>query len=262
MHREVTRRQPARRSLPCGARGAGKGDLQDRCVATCKHAEIGGGRRREGCGVEDDVRRLCRHHGMQERPALNILQAGDEHAGHVQPACIERVAQSCDRRGVVARDQCAIEYDQCMWTLTIDRCMRPEAGGGHRPRGRWLLSMADQMCGVTQRELRIVDATFAAIAPKWFCHFRIERPARGKICVPLHLARNAGEQRAARAGICAEALDAVRPVAHPAEHPQQHDFCVCQSALDIEIDRGRMPKREQIGQPQCRKIAWQRRVCG
>ena len=120
--------------------------------------------------------------------------------------------------------------------------------------------MSDQMRGKTQREFRILDTALGAIAPERVGFVASERAARRQCGVPVHLAGHAGEQRPAAQRVGTQAFDAMRPVAFAAEHPQHHDLGLAQRALDIEIDRSRMPEREQIGQLHARKVAGQRRI--
>src|SRR5712675_2170801 len=54
----------------------------------------------------------------------------------------------------------------------------------------------------------------------------------------------------------------MRPVAFAAEHPEHHDSGFAQRTLDIEIDRSRMPERQQVGQPYAGKIFRQGRMRG
>ena len=79
--------------------------------------------------------------------------------------------------------------------------------------------------------------------------------ARSEFGVPVHLAGDADEWRAARQRIRAQALDAMRPVADAAEHTQHDDLRVGQCALDIKIDGGGMAEREKVGQAQAGEVS-------
>ena len=146
MHGEIARGQPARRALPFGARGARQRHLQDRAVVSRQHpgVVIGGGGG-EGGGVDDDVGRMSAQRRAQERRGALVLEAGDVNRHRTEPLGVERLAKCCDRRGVGAHDQCAIEDHRGAGARTAARLARPEAGRRHRPGRRRQLGAADQM---------------------------------------------------------------------------------------------------------------------
>ena len=123
-----------------------------------------------------------------------------------------------------------------------------------------MLSAADQIRGIAQRQLRVVRAALETIAPQRVGVFGVERAARRQRRAPAGLSGNAGEQRAPPHGVGAQAFDAMGPIAFAAQHSQHNDPGLAQGVLDIEIDRGRMPERQQVGQPHGWEAGWQFRI--
>ena len=112
VHREIRRRQAARRVGPCRSRAAGQHDLQHGHVGLVEDRRVVVPHRREGSGVEDDRGPARGDQCRERRIDRRILQAAHRHGERGQTQPDQRRHQRLDRRHVAGHQIGAIEDDQ------------------------------------------------------------------------------------------------------------------------------------------------------
>ena len=125
-------------------------------------------------------------------------------------------------------------------------------GSGARDR-RGLLpagGAAEQVGGVAQAVQRIVGAALRQVAPEAPAGFGVEAGEGVELRVRPVVSRQQRHRRFQRF----QPLDAVGPVAAPAEQPHHHQTGAGEHALDMQVDREVVAERHDVGEPQRRGL--------
>ncbi len=112
--------------------------------------------------------------------------------------------------------------------------------------------MADQIAHQRQGGSRVVDPAMQEIAVQQVERVGGQGGEPRQLGVGAVVAGEQCERGAVGLGGDDQLLDPVRPVAAPAQQPDDHQPGMGQGLLDIEVDRERMLQLEQVGEPERR----------
>ena len=261
MHRKIGRRQAAQRSRPVLATRRRQRNLEDRTaegIERCRAVIAGRGER--GC-INDSGRRPPRQMTLQPARDLRRSQRRRERAIGRESLLAKRRYQRIDRRGIGRGQIGAIESDE-----------RLRAGAGFRQRGEHaprriieahvgnLHRARDRPCVEPGRQRKLGDRGLgrhgsARIAK----HLQLPqaRVRQRRECIEPRVVpavgRQHGERDAALPCKLMQGGEPIAPVGFAADQPHQHAARMCERSLDIGIDRERMAKGREIGEPQRRQ---------
>ncbi len=125
---------------------------------------------------------------------------------------------------------------------------------GFQPLG---VGVADQAGGETQEMPRVLRPAVDEVLPQAMAGLGCQRREFGKFGVGLVVAR---QERDLGAGVAAGArdlVDAVRPVAAPAQKPHHDKLGLGDDRLDVEIDRHVVAELHQVGETERRETGAQ-----
>ena len=125
-----------------------------------------------------------------------------------------------------------------------------EAGAQQRRRLPPLRGPAQETRGVGQEVGGVLGPAVDAVLPQAVAGLGRHQAEAGELGVGLVVARHQGQRDVPAAAALDHLLDAVGPVAHPAQEPHHHQPGVADHGLDVEVHREVVGEVEQAGEAQ------------
>ena len=104
--------------------------------------------------------------------------------------------------------------------------------------------------GIAEQRLGVGEAAMHAILPEPMADIGGKGAKARQFLIRLIVAGKNGKGNALRSAGCGDLLQAVWPIAPPAEQAEHHQFCLGDDRLDIKIDRHRMGEAQHVGEPE------------
>ena len=251
VHRQIRGRKATRRAFPCLACAARQHDLQHRRIGGIEHGRLVLAQRRKGRGVQDHPGPALSDELRELVLDCRILETADSDAEGREPFSVESLQERLDGRHIRCHQIGAIENDHRRRTVV---CGRPNDGKrADRPGWLCLDVAAQQIGGKTQRLAQVLRAARAKVGVEVGELVRGQGRDGSKARIWPVVARQCCEQHASVARQIADMLEPVAPVIETTQAAYDDEPGIGQDAIDIEIDRHRMPELLQAGEPQRRQ---------
>ncbi len=181
--------------------------------------------------------------GFDQLAGLGVLEPGDVNGEGVQPLGIERRDDCLDQRQIAALHQRPVEDDGSHGPAVAAGC---SVNGRLRqwPGGRRAGAVADQVAHQRQDRRRVVDPAMQEIAMNEVERVGGQGREPGELRVRTVVAREQCERGAVGSGGKHQLLDAIGPVAPPAEQADGDQARLGRGLLDVEVDRERVLQLE------------------
>ena len=189
---------------------------------------------------------MLREQAVQQVERVRVLEAGESDRPGREARCRHLLGQHVDRRDIPGLQMRPVEQQgrhragaggRRIGLRAGDRCgLLPEGGA------------AEQVGRIAQAVERVFGAALRQVAPEAAAGGRIEAGPGIEVRVRPVVARQQGDRRVNPA----QPLDAVGPVAAPAEQPHHDQPGAGEHALDMQIHGQVVAERHDIGEPERR----------